>query len=357
MNAESVTPPTAPHVDVADEGDVVDTDVSSSTDSDSLSLFEIVAQHFDAGGAWSRALAGRLRGLGYDRADVGAAARFHGVTKVGLVRSFLDTTDEEIGAACLGFELFDLVAMQASDVGVLPVFPKGRPRIYGAEADIRRTADEAWDAIGDANRPPQFFDLGGQAVWVKASRSAQAEVEEVTLPRMAFLLGEVADWFRVSRSEEFDMRPPKAVAQHLVATPHPRLPRMQRLVRCPVFDGDGRLVVRAGFHEDSGLFYAPRNLRVPPVLSRPTRREIGRAKSLLVDELLGEFPFVSDADRTNAVALVLLAFIRLLIDGPHAVACHRQADARHGRDAPRRSVVHSGARQRSPDVNLATPGT
>src|SRR5205823_3116704 len=123
----------------------------------------------------------------------------------------------------------------------------------------------------------------------------------------------------IVKGEQRDSRPPKPVAEHMVAEPHPPLPRLSRVVRTPVFDVDGRIVDTLGYHEGSGLFYAPRRLWVPPVLKCPTRREIARAKSLLVDELLGDFPFVSDADRTNTVALGLLPFIRDLIDGPTPV--------------------------------------
>lgn len=316
MNAASVTPPDALRARGADKDSGEGVDATLSTISDTLSLSEIVAQHLDETTDWSRALVERLRDAGYHPFDIGTAARFHEVTKVDLVRSFFGTTSEEMITAREGFDAFDPAAMQASDVGVLPVFPRLRPRVYGADDDIRSTANDAWESIGDANKPPQFFDLGGQAVWVKASAYAQADVEELTVPRMLHLLGEVVDWYKIVWEKARDMRPPKAVAEHLVATPHPRLPRLRRIVRCPVFDADGHLVLRPGYHEDSGLFYAPRNLRIPPVLSHPTQREIAHAKSLFVDELFGEFDFVSDADQTNAVALLLLPFIRDLIDGP-----------------------------------------
>ena len=40
------------------------------------------------------------------------------------------------------------------------------------------------------------------------------------------------------------------------------------------------------------------------------------AVRLLRDELLGEFPFVDEADVANALAMVLTPFLRLVIDGP-----------------------------------------
>ena len=40
------------------------------------------------------------------------------------------------------------------------------------------------------------------------------------------------------------------------------------------------------------------------------------ARSLLTDEVFGDFPFVSPADRANAIAVLLQSFVNLLIEGP-----------------------------------------
>ena len=48
----------------------------------------------------------------------------------------------------------------------------------------------------------------------------------------------------------------------------------------------------------------------------PSMNEINKAKDLLLDELLADFPFASQADRANAVAWLLLPLIRPSIDGP-----------------------------------------
>ncbi len=182
--------------------------------------------------------------------------------------------------------------------------------------DIRYTATQAWAAIAEANTPAQFFNFGGLASWVKTSSHDQATVEEITVKRMHFLMGETADWYKIARQQEYPTRPPKPVAEHLVANPHPPLPRLRRLATAPVFDASGSLVVAPGFHEESGIFLAPRGLSVQRVSHSPLPSEIEKAKNLIVHELLGDFPFVDDADLVNAVELLLLPFVRELIDGP-----------------------------------------
>jgi putative DNA primase/helicase len=56
--------------------------------------------------------------------------------------------------------------------------------------------------------------------------------------------------------------------------------------------------------------------RLPNIPDRPTPAEIGAAQSLLLGEMLGEFPFTGEAERAHALALLLLPFVRPMIAGP-----------------------------------------
>ena len=47
-----------------------------------------------------------------------------------------------------------------------------------------------------------------------------------------------------------------------------------------------------------------------------SRRKSPRRASCICDDLLGDFPFVVTAERAHAVALLLLGFLRAMIDGP-----------------------------------------
>ena len=85
----------------------------------------------------------------------------------------------------------------------------------------------------------------------------------------------------------------------------------------PVFAPDGQLHSSPGYREASRAYYHPATgLVVPEVPIVPRVEDVARAKALLLDELLGEFPFVSQADRAQAMALGLLPYVRDLIGGP-----------------------------------------
>jgi putative DNA primase/helicase len=55
---------------------------------------------------------------------------------------------------------------------------------------------------------------------------------------------------------------------------------------------------------------------MPPVPAHPTPAEQSAALMFLMGDLLGDFPFVSLVERTHALGLLLLPFLRECIDGP-----------------------------------------
>ena len=57
-------------------------------------------------------------------------------------------------------------------------------------------------------------------------------------------------------------------------------------------------------------------LYIPDIPERPGASLIAQARDLLLHDLLTDFLFVSDADTAHAVAVLVLPFVRLLIDGP-----------------------------------------
>ncbi|MEJ7640265.1 MAG: hypothetical protein WKF75_20440, partial [Singulisphaera sp.] len=88
-------------------------------------------------------------------------------------------------------------------------------------------------------------------------------------------------------------------------------------MRAPVIAPDGSLVDQPGYHRASGLYYEPEDgVNVPPVSLHPTDDEITAARSLFFDDLFFNFPFVSNADRTNALGMLITPFVRSLITGP-----------------------------------------
>jgi hypothetical protein len=124
-------------------------------------------------------------------------------------------------------------------------------------------------------------------------------------------LEEVARWIRMVHGRKMEVTPPIHVIEDLLALPdHPaRFPMLDMVVTSPVFAPDGSLASEPGYHAGPKAFYDPRGLKVPDL------PDLSRAKTLLLDELMGDFPFADQASRCHALALLLLPLVRPLIDG------------------------------------------
>ncbi|OYD80113.1 ATPase, partial (plasmid) [Azospirillum brasilense] len=140
---------------------------------------------------------------------------------------------------------------------------------------------------------------------------------QLTESRLRHELARVAAWYKVNKKgEEVPAHPPLPVVQDILARPDLDLPILSGIVTAPIFGGDGSLHTKAGYHGASRLYYAPaEGFAVPPVSTHPTDAELAQARALIVDELFADFPFTGEPERAHAVALLLLPFVRPLIDG------------------------------------------
>lgn len=196
------------------------------------------------------------------------------------------------------------------------------PWIDAACQDLRVITAHAWDALRAANEPAPFiFRFGGLIVRLERDDHGVLLPVELTSDRLRHVLARCANFYKEVDAGDgrrrVIVRPPAYVVQDVLATPDPPLPMLRRIADVPVFAADGSLQTTSGYHPESRLYYDPTpGLALSPVPDRPTEADVARARSLVLDELLVDFPFVSEADRAHAVALFLLPFVRDLVDGP-----------------------------------------
>ncbi len=195
----------------------------------------------------------------------------------------------------------------------------GRPEINAGDQNLERISAKAWAALQRANDPPRLFRFGGVPVRVEdAEDDAIPVAQTITKERLSHELARAAVWFKQTEREGTkSAAPPTRMLEDMLAAPAYPLPSLLSIVQTPVFAPDGSLHACPGYHPAGRTFYAPApGFAVPPVPDRPTAEDVARAKALILDELLGEFPFVDDAERANAVALFLDPYVRNLIEGP-----------------------------------------
>ncbi len=206
----------------------------------------------------------------------------------------------------------------------------GCQRIQANERQLRDLRADALAALTASNDPLRLFARSGGVARVALVRDdrdqAVPQIQQLDADALRGELTNAADWLTLHHSRErgdylLPDLPPLAVARDLLALPAIDLPPLAGIVTCPTFTADGYLIVADGYDSASGLWHH-RTLRdLPAIPEHPTRDEITAARDALTD-IMADFPFVDAAGRANAIALVLLPFVRPLIDGPtplHAV--------------------------------------
>lgn len=201
----------------------------------------------------------------------------------------------------------------ASEYAMRPLDP-GLPTIPADCQDLRIVTTQCWEAIIRANENPRFFRYTGIPSRLEMDDDGMLVPRELTTDRLRHELARVANWVQGKDAEP--AKPPLDVVRDLLATPDPPLPILNRITDVPVYAPDGSLSTSEGYHAAGHTYLMPRKgLVIPDVPESPTPEDVQAAKNLIL-EMICQFPFVEEADRSHAVGLLILPFVRDLIDGP-----------------------------------------
>src|SRR5262249_48450618 len=143
---------------------------------------------------------------------------------------------------------------------------------------------------------------------------------------MRSMLSEAADWFTVKADKKkaddepapkkTPAIPPMQVVEDVLAQrAWPGLPPVIAITQTPVFIPGGKLVSEPGYNREGMHWLDSGGFDLPDVPEQPTTEDVAAAKAML-DELLCDFPFVGEAGKANAVAMLLLPYVRPMIAGP-----------------------------------------
>jgi putative DNA primase/helicase len=199
-------------------------------------------------------------------------------------------------------------------------------QIKADNQNLRVVTGQAWFALEKANNPPYLFRHAGSIVRLEDDEKLGIILRALDPYRTRYELARAAIWYVKGKNDKGDWvrkdaKPPMDVVKDLLATPNYPLPIINRITQVPVFASNGLLQTDPGYHGDARIYYSPVNgLVLPNVPKNPTSQDVGKARHIILNELLFDFPFVSEADRAHAVALFLLPFARDLIPDP--TPCH-----------------------------------
>lgn len=195
------------------------------------------------------------------------------------------------------------------------------PVIDIRDSDYRRIVEESFDVIVQANRRPDGPSiLVGPDSLVRvvqrvSDRPIAIEVHDYNRLR-SYLIRNVT-FLGGSEDSPKSVPPPTLVVHDILSRPTwTGLPELRGIIATPVLSRDGEVVTAPGYQPQTMLWYSPApDLELPAIPEQPTVDDVKAATELL-GEVIYDFPFDSRASRANALALMLLPFVREFIKGP-----------------------------------------
>jgi len=132
-------------------------------------------------------------------------------------------------------------------------------------------------------------------------------------------LSQVANFFTLRRGEDgyepVGVSPPLSLAENVLAQTTWDLPPLAGIARAPILRHDGTICTEPGYDPVSRLVYCPDpGLTLAPIPSYPTTDEVQACVDILLD-VIGEFPFVDEASRANALAILFTLLMRPVLTG------------------------------------------
>jgi putative DNA primase/helicase len=198
-----------------------------------------------------------------------------------------------------------------------------KPTIQIKRGQIARAIDQAEGALTAASVP--VLVRSGMLVHpiVDHLPTADGGKTEVTLLKalckenIIYALNKHAAIFlgyneRKKRWVEID--PPPDVAMGLLRKGQWQFPKVAGVITTPTLRPDGTILDQPGYDPATQLWYAPDSYMVMPALkTEPTREETLQALKLY-EELLENFPFITDVDRSVSLAAILTPLLRGAFD-------------------------------------------
>jgi hypothetical protein len=186
------------------------------------------------------------------------------------------------------------------------------PKVIVTMKNIPEAVAAAEEALTAYNNPPRLFYRDGELVALKPPFG----LTQVNPKDLSCELGHAARWFEQTDDKVKPIYPPGLIVHDVLRRALRWAPPLRGVSGIPIFGTGWELLQRPGYHRWDEVVYQPNHAELPCVATEPADDEVTEARRLILEELLGDFPFRTDAGRAAAVAAMILPFIRDRIDGP-----------------------------------------
>lgn len=186
-------------------------------------------------------------------------------------------------------------------------------RIDLLNEDIPNLSAKAWEGLNSRNIPPIYYRHTTGIIRLQKNIRGELVLEPMDSSILAFELARATDW-RNEKGKK--VRTPSYIIKDMLADPKPPLPLLNRIIHTPIFSSNCNIILKPGYIENDFCYLVDnKKINRPPIKRVPKPKDTDNAVALL-KEMIGDFPFVSDAEKANAIGLMILPFVREMISGP-----------------------------------------
>ena len=190
---------------------------------------------------------------------------------------------------------------------------KNLPQIIVSDRQLRDSVLEAAQALYQANNPPTLFVRNGELVLIQFDEYNKPFIKPVSRAALKNRLAASANFFRIHSKTTVSVTPPDDIAEAILAQDNNAFPALADIIECPVLRPDGSIISQPGYDVATRLYYQPaRGLVVSPIADNPPLAQLAEAINLL-QEIVKDFPFDSEASRANFFAAMFTPILRPMI--------------------------------------------
>lgn len=186
------------------------------------------------------------------------------------------------------------------------------PKLFAHGTDVVIASGGRLTNLGPNSMAVQFSEAADFIVPSSGSSNERKKIRKSNAKKIE--KGEEVD--DMPELEWTHVDPPMVLVKAALETPGELgLPQVDRVMNVPFFGPDGTLQQDAGYHREARTIHIPA-IAVNPVPAIPTKDEVDEALALIRTDLLGDFPFTSEAEFAGVLAMGLTIVARPMIDGP-----------------------------------------
>ena len=192
-----------------------------------------------------------------------------------------------------------------------------RPPVIVNNRQMRHVITDMQEILREYDGEPLIYQKNGRLVRVKFMEE-RAQMDYFTKDTLAVTLNEYADFYKARETKEgvffTSMEPPLYLAKGILYAPRHHVPSLDFISASPLFAPDGSVAMEQGYNPKvKAYLHLADDLKVTDAEIDPTPENVEKSKTL-IEEMIAEFPFEGEASRENAISLLLLPFLRPLIN-------------------------------------------